>query len=301
MQLKVVQHLYEEHKPRALYSLHKISKELDLDLRKLWATIYYWDDRGLLESCSFLSSWGIHFTPSMELFREYDLPIDVIGTDEIDPEFSDLRFIKGLREIDMGGYGTIYAWFNTELARMEAIKILHEDQGIGYEALLKEARRLSKLKHRNILNIYDIAVTIDPKTGTQQPCMRLELIDGTTLLDELSTEPKPNLESRVKWLSQILSALQYANSEGVYHADLHSSNILISKNGDAILIDFGGERSSSFLATRKDEYQTSGLNGIFVETLHGMVPDKEISDIRKGFNSLKEYKKIVDSINRQES
>lgn len=279
IQLKLVQNLYENYQPHSFYSLRKISEDLGFDQKKLWSSLYYLDLKGSFENFSIRSGGEISFTPTLDLFRDYNLHIEALIDTNIPENFSSFRHISGLRELDMGGYGTVFSWFNIELARVEAIKILHEDSGIGYENLLSEARRLSLLRHPNIVNIFDVAITLNPKTGDYQPCIRLELIDGTTLLDVISIEPKPDLKLRIKWLEQIFSALEYANSQGIYHSDLHSCNILINKDGNAILIDFGGEKSSSFLSTHKDEYQSSGLNGLFHEILKDQINNKYFSRI----------------------
>lgn len=287
LQLKVVQFMYENPPEKGYFSLHKISDALQIDRKTLWASISYWDLKGLLSEYSSLTSWEVYFTPYIDFYKAYNYAIEVLGAEQLTPELSELRFVKGLKKIDIGGFGAVYSWFNSELSRMEAIKILHEDQDIGYDALINEAKRLANLKHPNIINIYDIAATINPESGNPQPCLRLELVDGTQLFDELATDPKPALGLRVKWLSEILSALEYANSKEIYHSDLHSSNVLINKDGVAMVIDFGGERSSSLLATHKIEPQMSGINGLFVEVLKEQLSKKDMKQIRL-LNSMQE-------------
>ncbi len=290
LQLKVAQFMYENPPEEEHFSSDKISYALKIDQEKLGTSIHYWDLKGLLNEHTAISNYEVHFIPYTHFYKEFNYTIEVLGTEQLTPELSELRFVKGLKKIDVGegGFGTVYSWFNSELSRTEAIKILHEDQGIGYETLIVEAKRLANLKHPNIVYIYDIAATINPESGNPQPCLRLELIEGSQLFDELAMEPKPDISLRIKWLSEILSALKYSNSKGVYHADLHSSNVLINKDGSAVLIDFGGERSSSILATHKTEPQMSGIKGLFVEILKGQVSDVEIKHI-SSFNSIKEF------------
>ncbi len=292
LQLKVVQFMYENHIEEEYFSLHKISDTLQIDRKKLYASICYWDLKGLLNEYLLLADWEVNFTPSTDLYKTYNYAIEVLGTEQLPPELSELRFVKGLKKISPGGSSMIYSWFNIELSREEAIKILHEDQSIGYESLILEAKRLASLKHPNIVTIYDIAATINPESGNPQPCLRLELIEGTQLFDELSMEAKPDLSLRIKWLSEILSALEYSNSKGIYHADLHSSNVLINKNDSAVLIDFGGDRSSSLLKTHKIEQQFAGITGLFVEVLKETLSEEEVSQTNT-FNSIKKFKAFL--------
>ncbi len=216
LQLKVVQYMYENPPEKGYFSLHNISDALNLDRKTLFASISYWNLKGLLSEYTPMSSMEIHFTPFTDFYKAYNYAIEVLGDESLSPELSELRFVKGLKKIEIGGFGAVYSWFNSELGRIEAIKVLHEDQGIGYEALIIEAKRLATLTHPNIVSIYDVAATINPDSGNVQPCLRLEHVEGIQLLDELETEPKPTLDMRVKWLSEILSALEYSNSKRAF-------------------------------------------------------------------------------------
>lgn len=69
-------------------------------------------------------------------------------------------------------------------------------------------------------------------------CIVMEYVDGTTLVEWLSTNPSTSVRQRV--MMQLLDALEYIHSLQLVHYDLKSSNILITRNGQNVkLIDFG--------------------------------------------------------------
>lgn len=91
LQKKVVKFMRENPSEKGYFSLHKISDVLKLDRKKLWASICYWDLKGLLSHYKPLSSWEVHFTPHIDLFTEYGYAIEVIGRDEITFEQSEVQ------------------------------------------------------------------------------------------------------------------------------------------------------------------------------------------------------------------
>lgn len=103
------------------------------------------------------------------------------------------------------------------------------------ESFVQEARLLRRLKQKHILPI------IDAGTAPGFPYIVMEYAAGGSLRDLLERQKgQPlTLQSAVKMLAQLCSALQYAHHQGIVHRDLKPENILFSAQGDVLLADFG--------------------------------------------------------------
>ncbi len=112
-----------------------------------------------------------------------------------------------------------------------ALKVLSKSQldSKNRARLKREAQMVAKLKHPNIVTIYDVGV------HEEKPFIVMELIEGKTLLDK----PTDNLAEIVSIAKQICAALQHAHEKNIIHRDLKPGNVLIDKKGSIILLDFG--------------------------------------------------------------
>ena len=139
-----------------------------------------------------------------------------------------------VEQIGRGGMATVYKAYQPSLARHVAIKVLPafftEDPGFR-ERFQQEAIAVAKLRHPNILQVFDY--------GAQDGVTYIvgEFIDGGTLADQVGS-PLP-LDYTVKILTPIANALDYAHARGVLHRDVKPSNILLSRDSTPILSDFG--------------------------------------------------------------
>lgn len=110
----------------------------------------------------------------------------------------------------------------------------------------QEARIVAEMRHPHILPVYDY--------GSERgyPYFSMKLVEGGTLADILRKGQLP-LEHVGGWLHQIASALDYAHVKKVIHRDLKPTNILLDKEGNAYLTDFGiaklATQTSSFTVT----------------------------------------------------
>ena len=156
------------------------------------------------------------------------------------------------RVLGQGGFGITYLAVQTGLNRRVAVKeffmkeLCNRDEttsmvsvpSIGSRELvgrfrqkfLKEAQTIAAFDHPNIVRIYDIF----EENGTAYYVM--ENIDGGSLADQ----QMPMSEAKaVGYIRQVGNALAYIHSQNVLHLDVKPSNILLRRNGDAVLIDFG--------------------------------------------------------------
>lgn len=137
--------------------------------------------------------------------------------------------------IGQGGMATVYKGYQPDVDRYVAIKVLppHPGQDTQFvERFRLEARTIARLQHPHILPMYDY--------GDEGGILYLATayIDGGSLSSRLRRGAMP-LQDIERLLPQIGSALDYAHRQGVVHRDIKPDNILIDREGYALLADFG--------------------------------------------------------------
>ncbi|MFZ2162409.1 MAG: protein kinase [Sideroxyarcus sp.] len=136
-----------------------------------------------------------------------------------------------IRELGKGAQGAVYLAFDPQLERQVAIKTLRP--GAAHtEALLREARIVSKLQHANIVPVYD--------AGESQggPYLVCAYVEGGTLQQMLKDGALSAVKS-AEITCSLLDALEYAHQQGVMHLDIKPGNIMIGQRGQPLLMDFG--------------------------------------------------------------
>src|SRR2546421_2390406 len=139
-----------------------------------------------------------------------------------------------IEQVGRGGMATVFKAYQPALERMVAIKVLPEflaEDDQFRERFRREAVAIAKLRHPGILAVYEHG------EFETQPYIVTEFVAGGTFADELG---RPIQMSRaLAVLATVASALDYAHERGVLHRDVKPSNILVSKDGTAVLGDFG--------------------------------------------------------------
>jgi serine/threonine-protein kinase len=147
-----------------------------------------------------------------------------------------------VERLGRGGMAEVYRAYHSSLDRFVAIKLLHAflaDDPEFKTRFEKEARNIARLKHPNIVQVYDFENDPD----TESYFMVMELIDGETLKDvmgKLHDAGQPmSIAEALRITRQSAGALAYAHSQGMIHRDVKPANLMIDQEGRVILTDFG--------------------------------------------------------------
>src|SRR5262249_55039535 len=143
-----------------------------------------------------------------------------------------------LYKIASGSFGRVFRAADPLTGRIVAIKILRKrwsEDPHNIELFEREGRVGLSLRHLNIVEI--LAVSRDGATG--QYYIVMEFVEGGNLRDFLSIRKKLEPGEAVRLIEEAVAGLSYAYSKGLTHRDIKLTNILISTQGEAKLVDFG--------------------------------------------------------------
>jgi serine/threonine protein kinase/formylglycine-generating enzyme required for sulfatase activity len=140
------------------------------------------------------------------------------------------------RVIGQGGFGIVFLAHDEQLQRRVAIKVPYRrlvDRQEDAEAHLTEAQTVAGLDHPNIIPVYDVGST------AEFPCFIVsKYIDGTDLASRLR-QRRLTLRQAVELVATVAEALHHAHRHGLVHRDIKPGNLLLDKNGNPYIADFG--------------------------------------------------------------
>lgn len=189
------------------------------------------------------------------------VPDSLIGS-----QLGDYRIIDLLGR---GGMARVFRGYDANLDRYAAVKVIdpipgaEENHDEYRQRFLREARAVARLNHPNIVGVYQF--------GEYENLyyMAMVFIDGRDL-GEILKEPQPVTRPQIlRIIHDLASALDYAHAGGVIHRDVKPSNIMVTKEGQAILTDFG-------LALSVPE----GTIGNTFGSVHYIAPEQAVSSAR---------------------
>ena len=139
-----------------------------------------------------------------------------------------------LRELGRGAQATVWLAHYPRLEREVAVKLLsaQADEATRVE-WLNEARAVSRLKHPNIVPVFEA----DEHEG--QSYLVFEYVEGPTLQERRRKQPSLPAREAVTLLLGVLDALAAAHDQGIVHRDLKPSNVLLGGDGRPRVMDFG--------------------------------------------------------------
>ncbi len=180
--------------------------------------------------------------------------------------------IEGI--LGVGGMGAVYRATQRKPQRRVALKLIRP--GVLSTRVIQrfdlEAEILGRLHHPNIGQIYEAG--IDAQTGS--PYFAMEFVDGQELLD-YARDQNLSVEQRLHLFIKLCDAIIHAHAKGIIHRDLKPGNVIVSREGEPKVLDFGIAR-----ATDSDHRQmTLQTNvGQLVGTLSYMSPEQAKGDVQ---------------------
>ena len=141
---------------------------------------------------------------------------------------------KVLYVIGAGTFARVYrAEKDGEVYAVKVLRKRFRDEVQELEQFLREGRMGLKLRHPNIVSIIDVVA------DKRNPFLVMEFVEGQTLRELVRIREKLPADLALKLMNGIASGLAHAASLGIAHRDLKLSNVLISSDGKAKLVDFG--------------------------------------------------------------
>ena len=151
--------------------------------------------------------------------------------DRIGQQLGNYRLIRLLGQ---GGFADVYLAEHTFLSTQAAIKLLHTRlTGDELQAFLNEARTIAHLIHPNIVRVLEYGV----ENG--MPYLVMDYAPGGTLRQRHPRGTALPLPLIVSYVRQVAAALQYAHNQKLIHRDVKPENMIIGRNNEVLLSDFG--------------------------------------------------------------
>ncbi|HUG71294.1 MAG TPA: serine/threonine-protein kinase [Pirellulaceae bacterium] len=138
-------------------------------------------------------------------------------------------------ELGRGGMGVVYKARHHALKRVVALKMILAGSHASPDQLARfhaEAEAVAQLMHPNIVQVHDVG------EHNGLPFFSLEFIDGHALSDEIEGQPVPPVRA-AELVEVIARAMHHAHMHGIIHRDLKPANILLTRDGQPKVTDFG--------------------------------------------------------------
>jgi len=166
------------------------------------------------------------------------------------------------RLLGKGGMGRVYHAYDPLIGRDVALKVmlpdLAEDPTLK-ERFVREAQSAGRLRHPNIVTIYDLG------EADGVPYIAMEYLEGRDLDEIIRSRVPLALDEKLDIIRQACEALGYAHAQGVVHRDIKPSNIRVLDDGVVKIMDFGIAKMGATHFTQ---------TGIIMGTPHYMAPEQ---------------------------
>jgi eukaryotic-like serine/threonine-protein kinase len=160
------------------------------------------------------------------------------------------RLLGGRYELDgvvgRGGMAEVYRARDIRLDRVVAVKTLRSDlaRDQTFQARFRrEAQSAASLNHPAVVAVYDTGE--DMIGGIPVPYIVMEYVDGRTLRDLMRDGRRLLPERALEILDGVLRALEYSHRGGIVHRDIKPGNVMLTRNGEVKVMDFGIARAMS--------------------------------------------------------
>ncbi len=189
------------------------------ELRKLWGAVLVTDATGVANDQSPIAAGDDDLSGR---WRRLTLPT-IIGDYELQ------------EEVGRGGMGVVFRARQISLDREVAVKMILRGRlasDADFRRFLEEAAATARLKHANIIPVYEVG-DIEGR-----PFFSMQFVEGETLAERIASGPMPPREA-ARLIAEVARAVDFAHGQGILHRDLKPSNIMITPDGTPVVMDFG--------------------------------------------------------------
>jgi serine/threonine-protein kinase len=144
--------------------------------------------------------------------------------------------IRVLETLGTGAFGRVYRGWDTRLDREVALKLVPAPSDAGgtrTSSIIEEGRLLARVRHPNVVTIYG-AERFGETVG-----LWMELIDGETVEQRLAHGPPFQPSEVIEIGIQLCKAVSAVHGAGLLHRDIKAQNVMLARDGRAVLMDFG--------------------------------------------------------------
>ena len=163
-----------------------------------------------------------------------------------------------------GGMASVYVALDARLDRDVALKIMRPGlatDDVFVERFRSEARSAARLSHPNVVAVYDQG------EDDGDVFLAMELVEGKTLRDVIHEEAPLTAREAIAILEPILLALRAAHAAGLIHRDVKPENVIVRRDGEVKVADFG-------LARAITNQTTTSQTGVLLGTVSYLSPEQ---------------------------
>lgn len=163
-----------------------------------------------------------------------------------------------------GGMATVYVALDARLDRQVALKVMRPGLAADHvfvERFRSEARSAARLSHPNVVAVFDQG------ESAGDVFLAMELVDGKTLRDVIHEEAPLTVRESLAILEPILEALRAAHAAGIIHRDVKPENVIVRRDGEVKVADFG-------LARAITNQTTTSQTGVLLGTVSYLSPEQ---------------------------
>lgn len=176
------------------------------------------------------------FSPNSKTRAPHDMP--TLGYNEVSAEVLGAEQVGDyllLNKIAQGGMGVVYKARQISLNRIVAVKMIRDAEFASREEIQRfqvEAEAAAQLQHPGIVPIYQIG------NAEGQRYFSMAYVEGQSLAQMIRDAPMHPRKAAI-YVSSVAKAVHYAHEQGIIHRDIKPANVLVDRNDQPMVTDFG--------------------------------------------------------------
>ncbi len=180
--------------------------------------------------------------------------------------------------VGRGGMGEVYAAYDPELDRKVAVKLLRVKPGNGVslnegrQRTLREAQAIARLSHANVVVVYDVG------TFRDQVFIAMEFVEGNTVTYWLAAQPR-SWQEVLRVFRAAGRGLAAAHEKGLVHRDFKPDNVMVGRDGEVRVMDFGLARQVADKPATERTTPTKRIPVLIAEHGPGSADDDQMTTI----------------------